>query len=183
MGRDHLILGEITDYLTGEVLPETDDERARQFLVRHLVVNCGYLQNEIVPRVGIELEVDGKTGTFRVDFAVRTDDFTDMIVVFRPGSLVTRQRPILAAARLLEAHVVPVAVITNAKDAVVLDGASGKTIGAGLDKIPARDQLQTWIANHPHAVLPAGRMEKEKRILFAMEILADKECDDFTCKM
>ncbi len=181
MGRDHLILGEITDYLTGEVLPETHDERARQFIARHLVVNCGYMKDEIVPRLAIPVEVDGKTGKFRVDFAIRATGFTDMIVVFRPGSLVTRQRPVLSAARLLDARVAPLSVITNGKDAIVMDTASGAVIGAGIENIPARNELLQWVDQHPHALLPEDRKDKEERILFAMEILADKECDDFTC--
>lgn len=38
----HLILGELTDYLTEETLADTHDERLRQKIVRHLVDTCGF---------------------------------------------------------------------------------------------------------------------------------------------
>ena len=37
MGNHHLILGELTDYLTGEPLTDTHDERLRQELAKWLV--------------------------------------------------------------------------------------------------------------------------------------------------
>jgi hypothetical protein len=69
-----------------------------------------------------------------------------MIIMYGPGSLVTRQRPTLAAARLLEDYVVPFAVITNGKDALIMDTASGKVIGEGLESIPDKQQIQKKMA-------------------------------------
>ena len=37
MGKHHLVLGELTDYITGETRVDTHDERARQTIARLLV--------------------------------------------------------------------------------------------------------------------------------------------------
>ena len=51
MSGHHLILGELKDYLTGETLPDTLDERYRQQLARLLVESKGFLKSDLTPRV------------------------------------------------------------------------------------------------------------------------------------
>lgn len=46
----HLVMGVLTDYLTGETVPDTHDERFRQKIARHLVQVCGYGKKQIVSR-------------------------------------------------------------------------------------------------------------------------------------
>jgi len=50
MNGHYLILGELTDFLSGETLKDTHDERYRQKLARLLVNKKGYAKNEISPR-------------------------------------------------------------------------------------------------------------------------------------
>ena len=56
-----------------------------------------------------------------------------MVLKYGPGSLVTRRRAVLAVSRLIAPYQVPVAVITNGRDAEIIDGASGKVAASGLD--------------------------------------------------
>ena len=46
----HLILGQLTDFLTGRVLDDTHDERYRQKLARLLVEQKGYAKADVLPR-------------------------------------------------------------------------------------------------------------------------------------
>jgi len=102
-----LILGETIDFITGETLVDTIDERARQKIARFLVEEKGYSKAEIQVRRQVTLDVDGNRGVFTVNFVVKVGDKSFMIVIFGPGSLVTRERPALAAARLVEGYEVP----------------------------------------------------------------------------
>ena len=45
----HLVYGSLRDYLTGEELPDTDDERLRQQLARLLVEEKGFAKAELEP--------------------------------------------------------------------------------------------------------------------------------------
>ena len=50
----HFVYGSLQDYLTGEELPDTDDERFRQQLARLLVEEKGFAKAELEPRLSIE---------------------------------------------------------------------------------------------------------------------------------
>lgn len=181
MGTGHLILGQLADHITGEMLPDTHDERIRQKIARLLTDKKGFLKSEIVPRRALTVDVDGKTGTVTADFIIGIDKRPGMVIVYGPGSVVTRQRPTLAIARLLADRIIPVAVITNGTEAVVMDARSGKTMAEGSAAILSRDELLAAMNSFPDAPLSPGQREKEERILYAMEILTRKECETYTC--
>ena len=98
----HIVYGTLKDYLTGEELPDTDDERYRQQLARHLVEEKGYAPEELEPRLSIETVFNGRRVRSLIELTVRIDGRRLMIVRYGPGSLVTRERPALAASRLLD---------------------------------------------------------------------------------
>ena len=99
---------------------DTLDERARQKIARFLVEQKGYRKDDIEVGRLITLDVNGNKGVYRLDFLIRVADKSFMIVLFGPGSVVSRERPALAAARLVEDHAIPFAVVTNGRTAEVL---------------------------------------------------------------
>ena len=181
MGTHHLILGKTTDYLTGQRLTDTHDERARQEIAKFLVTEKGYEKSEILSRLQLSLELDSRTGTVFVDFLLKPAGTPLMIILFRPGSLVSRRRIALAAARLTEKRIIPYAAVTNAEDAEILETSTGKVVSNGLQGIFARHEAMKMLEGMEFPALADHRREKEKRILFAMEVLSQKECDDYTC--
>ncbi|MFP3980006.1 MAG: type I restriction enzyme HsdR N-terminal domain-containing protein [Desulfobacterales bacterium] len=181
MGTHHLILGKTTDYLTGQTVTDTHDERARQEIAKFLVTEKAYEKSEIYSRLQLSLELDGRKGTVPVDFLLKPAGRPLMIILFRPGSLVSRRRIALAAARLLEDRIIPYAAVTNAEDAEILMTSSGKLISSGLQGIFSRYEAIEMLDGMDFPALAENRREKEKRILFAMEVLSQKECDDYTC--
>lgn len=178
-----LILGKTVDFITGETLIDTIDERARQKIARFLVEEKGYLKDEIQVRRQITLDVDGNKGTFKVNFVIRVVGKAFMIVIFGPGSLVTRERPALAAARLVEGYEVPFTVVTNGQGAEVLETRSGEVIAEGLENIPSKAEALQRLPTVRFETLPEERLAREKRILYAFEVLAERECDEFTCSL
>ena len=183
MCAHELILGETTDFITGETLTDTIDERARQEIARFLVEEKGYLKSDLEVRRKIFLEVDDHEGSFKVTFTVRLETKSFMIIIFGPGSLVSRERPALAAARLLEAYEIPLTVVTNGKTAEVLETASGSVRGEGLESIPSKAQALEELAGTQFQTLTDEHLAKERRILYAFEVLAEKECNEFTCNL
>ncbi|MFZ5562964.1 MAG: type I restriction enzyme HsdR N-terminal domain-containing protein, partial [Thermodesulfobacteriota bacterium] len=181
MGTSHLILGTATDFITGRTVVDTDDERIRQKIAKFLVEEKGYAKSDIATRVPLSVTVDNDTGVVILDFVVYLDGRAVMIVQFGPGDIVSRQRPLVAAARLLASHVIPFAVISNGEDTHVMDVVSGKVIGEGLGAIFSRDVLKEKIQKITWGPLPEKKREGEQRILFCMEVLTERECADFVC--
>ena len=135
----HIVYGELRDYLTGELLPDTDDERVCQELARHLVEELGYAKEELTPRLSIVTDYGNRVVT-TIDLTVSVEGRRMMILRFGPGSLVTREKAAVAAARLLEpAYRIPLAVVTNGRDAELLETAHGKVLATGMDCIPRRE--------------------------------------------
>lgn len=174
MTDHHLILGELSDFLTAETLPDTHDERYRQRLARLLVEEKGYLRQEIEPRRQLVLEAGRKRARIPIDLvvrlSVRSTERACMIVKYGPGSLVSRHRPALSMSRLIEPYQIPVVVVSNGEDADVLEGATGKPLGKGLDGIPGRQKLQELSGDHDFAAVSTERAAIESRIAFAFEI-------------
>ncbi len=125
-----------------------------------------------LPRRKIETLFAGHFVVSTIDLTVTIAGRTLFIVRYGPGSLVTRERPALAAARVLErAYQIPFAVVTNGLDAELLDTASGKVLDTGLDAIPDRRQAEELQAAAEFPPPPDdNRREKELRILNAFDV-------------
>ncbi|MFO7708247.1 MAG: type I restriction enzyme HsdR N-terminal domain-containing protein [Desulfobacterales bacterium] len=183
MSGHHLILGTLTDLVTGETLEDTLDERYRQKIARLLLEEKGFRRAEIEPRRELLLQAGERRAVIRVDFIVRLEARVVMVIRFGPGSLVSRERPTLAVSRLLEPYQVPLAVVTNGEDAEVLEGESGRVVGRGLDAIPARAKLAAALTGFRWAPIPPERSGLEARIAFCYEIDDACPCDETICRL
>lgn len=176
------ILGKTKDFITGHEIIDTDDERCRQKIAHFLVEEKGYSKDDIEVRREVELVCGNERAFAIVDFVVRVGGKSFIVVRYGPGSLVTRERPALASARILETYQIPLTVVTNGRDAEVLDTISGKVIAMGLQAIPSKNKALKQIEKIEFRKLPPKRVEVEKRFLFAFEALEhSSECDDNFC--
>lgn len=168
----HLIYGLAEDFITGEQVVDTDDERERQKLARLLVREKNFTRAEIEPRLRIETLFAGQFVTSTVDFTVSINNRRLFIIRYAPGSLVTRERPAIAAARVLDReYQIPLAVVTNGRDAELIDTASGKVIASGLAAIPERNEAARLIPSLRFEPLSDPcRREREMRILNAYDV-------------
>jgi len=179
----HLILGTLEDLITGDVLDDTHDERLRQGLAALLLNEKGFDRAQIEPRRQVVLTACGKRAAIYLDFIVWIGDRVCMIVKYGPGSLVTRHRPALGLSRLIEPYQIPVVVVTNGRDADVLDGESGKRISSGLDSIPSHADILEKLPSFDFQPISKDRAEGESRIVFAYEIDNACPCDDTICRI
>lgn len=168
----HLIYGTLCDYLTGEELTDTDDERLRQDLSRMMVIDKGYAVEELQPRRYIETLFARCYVRSTIELTVRLHDRDVMILRYGPGSLVSRERAAIAAARVLNPeYQIPLAVVTNCRDAELLDTSTGKILGYGLNSIPDRMSAEKML---PDLVFSLPRKdqhrEREMRILNAFDV-------------
>jgi hypothetical protein len=135
----HIVYGELQDYLTGAVLPDTDDERVRQDLARLLVERLGFGKDELEPRLTIATCFNNSRVQSLIELAVRIDGRRLFILRYGPGSLVTREKAAIAAARVLDpGYRIPFAVVTNGRDAELLETARGQVLATGMTCIPDR---------------------------------------------
>ena len=179
----HLILGKIRDYLTGEELPETHDEQYRQRIARHLVKAKGFAKSEIIPRYKLEIQAGNQRAIIPVDFLLRVENCMGMLIKYGPGSLVTRQRPALAASRLVAPYQIPWVVVTNGEDAHILDGYTGKVIATGISEIPAREIIAKSTCAKQGSSINAHRAALESRILYTYEVDGACPCDTTICRI
>mgnify|MGYP002749994555 CR=1 FL=1 len=179
----HLILGELVDFISGETIQDTHDERYRQKLARLLVNKKGYLKKEIEPRCELIVKAENKKAIVKIDFKVTISGRICMIIKYGPGSLVTRHRPALAASRLAAPYQVPVVVVTNGEEADIIEGTTGKVISSGLESIPSRPELIDRVADIRFNHISAKQAEMESKIIYAFEIDDSCPCDDTVCRL
>lgn len=168
----HLIYGTLKDYLTGEELTDTDDERIRQDLSRLMVEEKGYARELLIPRLKIETLFSRCFVTSTIELAVTSESRQFMILRYGPGSLVSRERAAIAAARVINPdYIIPLAVVTNGRDAELLDTTSGKILGYGLDSIPEYSIAGKMVAELEFLPpLEGDKRERELRILNAFDV-------------
>jgi hypothetical protein len=183
MNGHHLILGELTDFVTGETVKDTHDERYRQKIARLLIRQRGYLIEDIEARREIVVRAGGKTAILKIDFIITLSGRACMVLQYGPGSLVTRRRSVLAVSRLVAPYQVPVAVITNGQDAEIINGTSGKVTASGLESIPPKTDLIRITAGETFAPVSDQQAEMESRILYCYEVDDRCECDDEICRL
>ncbi len=183
MNGHHLVMGTLNDFITGERINDTHDERYRQKLAHLLVDIKGYVKSEITPRLDLFIRAGDKCAVIKVDYCITLNEKIYMILKYGPGSIVTRRRPALAASRLVAPYQVPVVVVTNGETAEVLDGKSGRVVATGLETIPSKSELFTQAKEYPFTAISEHRGEMESRIIFAFEVDGSCPCDDTICRL
>ena len=177
MEKHHLLLGHVRDYLTGNMVEDTHDERYRQKIARILVAEKGYLKFEIEAGRVIRVEAGPYQGLVTADFIVRLEGADCMLIKYGPGSIVTRRRGALAASRLAGERQVPVVVVTNGEDADIIDGFTGRLLARGLANIPDRQALYEQAVLENVKMIGPDMAEREARILYALEVEGSCGCE------
>jgi hypothetical protein len=144
---------------------------ARKMVFYLLVEKKGYLPEDIEKRVIFEVKLGQETAYSSVDFLISIAGKKAMVIKCAAGSLSSRERQVLAAARLVGSTPVPVAVVADPVNAEVLDVATGKVVGEGFGAIPVRDRIIQLLSEYSFTPLSPERLEKEKRILLAFDAI------------
>jgi len=178
-GEDHSGFPDtLVDYLSGRDIPFSNRDNIRQKLVKTLVEEKGYLKEDIKLDRVITFETEGRQVSSLVDISICLGDRTLMVFKCASGSVVSRERQIIATARLLEDYVIPFAIVTNGVDLELLDTISEKIIGEGMQAVLTRQEL---LENSKGIILRPSNKKKlvyEQRVLFTYDAMS---CD-VSCK-
>lgn len=151
------------DLISGSPLSSSDDEPVRQATEARLLA-MGYSPQDISVDATHTLGPDQDSLRVLADLLVRSEGRPALLLRCARGSLVTREKEALAAARLIAPLLTPLTVVTNGDDAELLDTADGKVLATGLTAIPAPGQLARMLAQRPpreptsHEITQAARV-------------------------
>jgi len=155
----------VTDFITGKKVPDVGAEANRQAVERYLVEKKGYSPEDIQVDTPVKLTIGGEPYRSTVDLVVSVAGKRYMVIKCAPGSLGSRERETISAARLLESeYQIPLAVVSDGRTATLLDTTTGKKIDAGLESLPSREVAVKKSAGTVFQVLAESRIEREKLI-------------------
>ena len=137
-----------------------------------MVEEKGFARQDLEPRLTIETLFNKIFVRSIIDLTVSVEGKRLFVLRYGPGSLATREKSALAAARVLDKeYCIPLAVVTNGRDAELLETATGKVLATGMEAIPDREQAGKLI-NEYSCSPPADEAERERtlRILNAFDL-------------
>ena len=155
----------LTDFVTGKEVPNIGAEENRQRVERFLIETKGYTKDDIEVDADLKFTIGDEEVNSNVDLVVRVLGKRFMVLRCVPGSLVSRQRETLAAARLLDTYQIPFSVVTDGKDAQLLNTATGKVLDQGMAAIPSKEEAIRRMTEMKLQPFPQERLERE-RIVF-----------------
>ncbi len=179
----HLVLGEMTDYLTGRPVADTHDERYRQKIAKLLVETCGFKASQIKKSVDHVVDVGAKKSRIKIDFLVFIRDKIAMLIKYSPGSIVTRRQTCIALSRSMAPYQVPIAVMTNGETAEIIDGATGKVLDTGLEHLPTLPWLTEAAEVAGFVPIPDKTAALAHKIVHACEVDDACPCDSDICQI
>ncbi len=144
---------------------------ARKLIGYLLREKKGYQPEDVQKNVVFEVQLGRETAYSSVDFLVSLEGRKAMVIKCSSGSLSSRERQAVAAARVVSSPPVPIAVVADPENAEVLDVATGKVTGEGFGAIPVKEQLLRVLSETESRPLSPERIEKEKRILLAFDAI------------
>jgi hypothetical protein len=154
----------VMDYVTGREVPDVGAEANRQTIEKLLVQEKGYLKTDIEVDADMTFTVAGEVYRSQIDLVVAVNGHRVMAVKCAAGSLGSREREILAAARLLDSYQIPLSVVSDGSHAIVLDTVTGKKIGEGVDAIPSKEKAHALLTTAPPPAFPEKKREREQLV-------------------
>jgi hypothetical protein len=154
----------IDDVISGKKVPLIGPEENRQTTARILITKKGYAKADIKRDVPIKILSDTESYRSKVDLVVSVGGKSVMVIKCVAGSLGSRERETLAAARLLESRPIPLSIVSDGRTALVFDTKSGQIVGKGWEAVPTRKDAMENQATIVLPELPQKRREKEELI-------------------
>lgn len=154
----------LTDYITGKEIPNIGAEENRQAVERFLVDEKGYSKEDILVDVPVEFNISGEQYKSRIDLAVSLGGTLFMAVKCAAGSLGSREREIVSAARLACSYQIPLSIVSDGKTAIVMDTVSGKEIGRGMSALFSKAEALEKLASTELQPLSEKRAERTKLV-------------------
>jgi len=160
----------ITDYITGQSIKNIGPEASRQIFEKFLVQNKGWAKEDIKVNEKIIVQFKGKDYVSKIDLIVFCNDKAFMAVTCVAGSIGSYEREILSGARLIFDYQIPLAVSTDARDAIIMDTLSGKKYGQSLNAIPSKEKAFEMVKSLEYQPFDENKKEREMMIYRSFNI-------------
>lgn len=154
----------IKDFVTGREILDIGAEANRQIVERVLVEEKGYSREDIVVNHPVSFQVQGLEYASRLDLLVNSFGRPFMAVKCAAGSIGSREREILAGARIGPREPAILAVVSDGSDWTVLWTSSGKVFGRGLEAIPHAEDAPDFFVKYSLWARSEEAVRKERLI-------------------
>jgi len=154
----------IKDYVTGKEVPNVGAEENRQAVEKYLVDTKGFAKADLEIDAPLEFDIQGETYRSKIDIVVSIAYRRLVAIKCAAGSIGSREKEILSAAKLLEDYQIPISIVSDGRNALVLETVSGKLLGEGLEAIPSRDAVVGRFKAGDFQPVPAKRLEQVKLV-------------------
>ncbi len=142
----------------------------KEELANYLLQYKGFDEGDIEFDLPLIVEVGGQRLISNIDILVKVDGRPGMLVKIREGSVVSRERGVIAAARLFfPDYIIPVCVQTNGEHFSILDTVTKRLIGQSKEDLPSKDRLRARLQGVKK--LPPKKRILEEKILYFYEAL------------
>lgn len=159
------------DYITGKEIDNVGSEASRQVFEKFLVETKGFAKEEIQVDQPLIVQFKGEDYVSAIDLIVFCNDRPFMAVTCVAGSIGSYEREILAGARLVYEFMIPFAVSTDGRGAVLMDTVSGRTISnrtisgkstsQGIDALPSRKEAAKILSSVPDRIYDPNKIQGE----------------------
>lgn len=129
----------------------------------------GFSRQDILVDPEFELKLSDCQIKVSIDFIVMAGEKEAILIRCTPTSIESWERYVLAFARVIREHQIPIAVVTDGERARIIDVITGKLKGESLKEIPSKEELLKFMKGFSSVPFPEERLEREKRIVYAFE--------------
>ncbi len=140
-------------------------------VIEFLISAKGYTHGDIEVDKNFRVELPETSFSVTADIVVNLDNKRIFIIKCAINSLESWERHSIAFCRVVESYQIPYAVVTDSENARVLDAVSGKLISEGIDFIPSKEGIRQTIKQIAFCPYHKEKCEKEKRILYAFDVI------------
>lgn len=153
----------IRDLISGRMLPDREDEPVRQAAEARLL-ELGYAPDQVAVEFWREVQTAEGPLSVRADLLVSLAGEPALLIRCARGSLVSREREAVAAARLIRRPWVPLCAVYNGEDGELIATADGKVLSAGPEALPGPAELADLAARHPARAATERELTQAARI-------------------
>lgn len=148
---------------------ELGKSQARENAIRLLMGEKGFSSGDLAFDVPFEIKNELHAERIIAEIIVSVDGQEAVYLMCVAGSIASRERHVVAGARLMRHTPLPLAVVIDPLGLSVLETAKGEVIGEGYAAFPTKAELRILLDNSKREPLPARRREMETRILLAYD--------------
>lgn len=154
-----------------ESIANSEIEQIRSRVLDFLMFQKGYCKIDLQENVFFKIELPDASFDVSADIIININNKNFMTLKCVPNSPESWERQSIAFCRTVNPYQIPYAVVTDGKDVRLLDIFKRKVESGGLQIIPSKPEAEAVLNKIEFIPIPAGKLEKEKRILFAFEAI------------